>query len=163
MAGLENGALQFGVLARHLKDTGQGELRKALYKGINDAARPLARRIRNLEHLKPYMPDRYAAILAADLSVTVSKRASESSPGVVLVAKSAARLEQGRKVGWIDQGFINHPVFATGPREEWRWVNRQTGGMKPGFFSDPVRDCAPQVRAEIFRQMTEVARKATGG
>lgn len=160
MPGLENGALQFGVLAKHLKDTGQGGLRKGLYKAINDAARPLAREISRVEHLKPYMPDRYAPILAADLTVTVSKRTSDANPGVTLRAKGRQR---ARKVRYLDRGFINHPVYATGPRDEWRWANGQTGGMKPGFFSDPTGHAAPEVRAAILREMTEIARKATGG
>jgi hypothetical protein len=160
VAGLENGALQFAVLAKHLKDTGQGELRKKLYKAINDSARPLAREISRVEHLKPYVPDRYAAILAADLTVTVSKRTSGSDPGVTLRAKGR---ERSRKVRFLDAGFINHPVYPRGPRSEWRWANGQTGGMKPGFFSDPTEHAAPDVRAAILKEMTEIARKATGG
>src|SRR5438128_1720725 len=142
MPGLENGAAQFGVLARHLKDTGQGELRKKLYKGIGDAVRPLAREISSVEHLKSYMPDRYAAVLATDLAVTISKRTSDASPGVSIRAKGRQR---ARKVRWLDRGLINHPIYATGPRDEWRWANRQAGGMKPGFFSDPVKHAVPDV------------------
>ncbi len=160
MPGLERGALEFAVLSKHLKETGQGELRRKLYKAINDSARPLAREISRVEHLNPYMPDRYAAVLAADLTVTVSKRTSDASPGVTLRAKGRQR---ARKVRWLDRGFINHPVFATGPRDEWRWANGQTGGMRPGFFSDPTEHAGPQVRAAILREMTEIARKATGG
>ncbi len=160
MSGLENGALQFGVLAKHLKDTGQGELRKKLYKGINDTARPLAEEISSVEHLKPYVPDRYAPILAADLTVTVSKRTSDANPGVSIRAKGRQR---ARKVRWLDRGFINHPIYATGPRDEWRWANGQRGGMRPGFFSDPTEHAAPEVRNAILREMTEIARKATGG
>jgi len=160
VAGLENGALQFGVLAKHLKDAGQGELRKKLYKAINDTARPLAREISSVEHLKPYVPDRYAPILAADLTVAVSKRTSDANPGVSIRAKGRQR---ARKVRWLDRGFINHPIYATGPRDEWRWANGQRGGMKPGFFSDPTEHAAPDIRAAILREMTEIARKATGG
>ena len=160
MAGLENGALQFGVLAKHLKDAGQGELRKKLYKAINDTARPLAREIASVEHLKPYVPDRYAPVLAADLTVTVSKRTSDANPGVSIRAKGRQR---ARKVRYLDRGFINHPIYARGPRDEWRWANGQTGGMKPGFFSDPTEHAAPEVRRAILTEMTEIARKATGG
>jgi hypothetical protein len=160
MAGLENGALQFAVLAKHLKDTGQGELRKKLYKAINDAARPLAEEISSVRHLKPYMPDRYAAVLSTDLAATISKRTSDRDPGVSIRAKGR---ERKRKVFHLDDGLINHPVFARGPRPWRTWANNQTGGMRPGFFSDPTRDCAPRVRAAILKEMTEIARKATGG
>jgi hypothetical protein len=103
MAGLENGALQFGVLAKHLKDTGQGELRRKLYKAINDTARPLAREISSVEHLKPYVPGRYAPVLAADLPVTVSKRTSDANPGVTIRAGGAA--SGPWKVRFPDRGF----------------------------------------------------------
>jgi hypothetical protein len=72
------------------------------------------------------------------------------------------KARQGRrKIASLNAGTINHPVYAQGARSDWRWRNYQTGGMKPGFFSDPTRRAAPQVREAILTAMTTVANKVT--
>jgi hypothetical protein len=127
---------------------------------INDAAQPLAREISSLAHLQPYMPDRYAAVLATDINVRASKIFA-SNPRVSISCKT--RGEHRRKVRLLDAGFINHPVYAHGPRDEWDWWNGQTGGMKPGFFSDPCAAATPQIREKVLEALTETARKITRG
>jgi hypothetical protein len=154
MPGLQAGAADFAALSRRLKDAGERGLKRELYKAINDAAKPLAREIGRDEHLKPYMPDRYAAVLASDLAVTVSRLAGRN-PGVRLIAKGRAR---GRKVQQLNAGIIEHPVF--GDRTRWR---RQLRGMKPGFFTDPAKASAPDVRDAIVAAMHETALKITTG
>ena len=67
------------------------------------------------------------------------------------------------KVRHLDDGFINHPVFARGPRPDWDWWNNQTGGMKPGFFTVPCVDAIPQIREKVLQALTETARKIAGG
>ena len=99
MPGLDGAADEFRDLAKNLRLVGADELRRELYKGINDAAQPLARQIRDPEHLKPYMPDRYAAVLAADLAVTTSKRTG-IDPGVFIRARGRGK---NRHVQRIDQ------------------------------------------------------------
>lgn len=158
---LEAGAAAFKILADHLRTAGEGGLKRDLYKAISDAAKPLAAEIANLEHLKPYLPDRYAVILSADLSVRVSKRPGKD-PGISLRTVAPMQARQGRrKVGYLDKGFINHPIYARGARSDWAWSNSQTGGMKAGFFTDPTQHAAPQVREAILAAMTEVANKVT--
>jgi hypothetical protein len=100
------------------------------------------------------MPDRYAQTLAADLAVTVSKRASRD-PGVSIRARGRAHK---RKVKQLNSGLIQHPVF--GHRD--RWVT-QSAAMRPGFFTVAARNAAPQVRKEILRAMQETARRITHG
>jgi hypothetical protein len=141
---------------REAGDEGKG-LRRELMKQINEAAKPLATEISNVEHLNPYMPDRYAAILAKDLSARASKSFSKN-PGVLIRAKAR---QHKRKVALLDAGVINHPVFARGERKTWRWKNAQTGGMKAGFFTDPCKKATPQIRARVLQAIAETDKKIT--
>jgi len=156
------GREQLRELALRLKDAGEeGKgFRRELMTQIDKAAQPLARKIASLEHLKPYMPDRYAAALAEDISVRAQKIFA-ASPRVTVSCRT--RGERRRKVRLLDAGFINHPVFGRGPRDEWDWWNGQTGGMKPGFFTDPCRGATPQIREKVLQALTETERKITGG
>jgi hypothetical protein len=160
MADLNEGVLALGLLAARLKEAGETGLKRELQKNIRNAAQPLAREIASLGHLKPYMPDRYAAVLSEDLTVRVTNRFSGSSPGVMVRAQAR---ERKRKVARLDAGTINHPVYARGPRRTWSWSNYQTGGMKAGFFTDPCRDATPQIRSKVLQAMTDTARKITEG
>ena len=104
------------------------------------------------------MPDRYAAVLAADIAVT-SQKIFAGNPRVSVRCRTLG--ERRRKVRLLDAGFINHPVFARGPRDEWDWWNGQTGGMVPGFFTDPCEKATPQIREKVLQALTETARKIT--
>ena len=143
------------ALSQRLKDAGDegNGLRRELLKQISDAAKPLAEKIATEEHLDPYMPEQYAAILARDLNVSTQKLFARN-PRISVRARGR---QHRRKVEWLNQGYINHPVFARGPRKTWRWENRQTGGMKPGFFDDAVEDMLPEVRAAVVKALDNVA------
>jgi hypothetical protein len=159
MADVNQGAIALALLAARLKEAGKQGLKRELQKNIRDAAQPLAEKIASLGHLEPYMPDRYAAVLAEDLGVRVQNRFSGTSPGVMVRAQAR---ERKRKVARLDVGLINHPVYARGARATWSWSNNQTGGMKAGFFTDPCRDATPQIRSKVLEAMTDTARKITG-
>lgn len=152
---------QLRLVAARLRDAGdEGKgLKRQLQKNITEAAQPLARKIADVEHLKPYLPDRYAAVLAADLGVKVVNRFSGGNPAVQVRAQAR---EHKRKVARLDVGLINHPVYARGRRGTWSWSNNQTGGMKPGFFSDACREATPQIRSKVLEALTETAGKITG-
>ena len=157
------GREQLRTLAARLKEAGEeGQgFRRELMQQITDAAEPLAREIASLAHLQPYMPDRYAAVLAGDITVTSQKIFAGSSPRVSVRCRT--RGERRRKVRHLDAGFINHPIYATGPRDEWDWINNQTAGMVPGFFSDPCEKATPAIREKVLEALTETARKITRG
>ena len=157
------GREQLRVLAARLKEAGaEGQgFRRELMKQIDEAAQPLAREIASLAHLEPYMPDRYAGVLAADIAVRSQKIFAGASPRVSVTCKT--RGEHRRKVRHLDAGFINHPVFATGPRDEWNWVNNQTAGMVPGFFTVPCEKATPAIREKVLQALTETARQITRG
>lgn len=154
---LEWAAERFALLGRYLKDAGEGGLKRDLQKNINDAAKPLAEKIANVEHLKPYLPDRYAVVLSADLTVRVSQRFGPN-PGVLMRAQAR---EKKRKIARLDAGTIDHPVYPRGPRRTWSWSNYQTGGMRAGFFSDACKDEAPQIRSKVLQALAETERKIT--
>lgn len=156
------GREQLRTLAARLKEAGaEGQgFRRELIRQLGEAVKPLARDIADPVRLKPYMPDRYAAVLGADLSVGTQRLLAGPSPRISIVAKG--RMHR-RKVALLEDGFINHPVFARGPRRKWDWENRQTGGMKPGWFSDPCEKAAPDIREHVAEAMAETDRKITGG
>jgi len=68
----------------------------------------------------------------------------------------------GRKIRTLNDGLLRHPVFAdrTAPRRTWRWKD-QTASVRAGFFDDPARRAAPQVRDALLRAMREVAEEIT--
>jgi hypothetical protein len=150
------GSEQLRALAIRLKDAGdEGKgLRRELMKQLDDAAKPLVREIADLAHLKPYMPARYAGVLAGDLAVG-SQRIFASNPRVSIRAKARAHR---RKVRQVDAGILQHPLF--GDRERWF---RQTDGMRPGFFTDPCERATPQIREHVLAALTETEKKITSG
>ena len=156
------GREELRILAERLKDAGsEGKgFRRELMKQMEAAAQPLAATIADPPRLKPYMPDRYAAVLAADLAVSTQRIFAGSNPRVSVVAKGR---EHKRKVALTEDGIINHPFFAQGPRRTWDWVNGQTAGMTPGWFSDPCEEAIPDIREHVLEAMAETGRKITGG
>lgn len=159
---MAGGPEQLRALAARLKEAGEeGKgFRRELMRQLSDAAQPLAREIADVEHLKPYMPDRYAAVLAADLAVTIERHVLTANPKLTI--RAAARAHR-RKLAVLEDGRINHPVFAQGPnRRKWRWKNGQTGGMMPRFFADPCEKAAPDIRDHVIAALEETARKVAG-
>ena len=147
------GTRQLLILAERLRQAEAG-FKRDLYQAINEAAKPLAAEIRDPAHLRDYMPDRYADVLAGDMTVTVSKRYARD-PGVSIRAHGTVHR---RKVAQRNAGVITHPVFAEGPRKTWDWVTQEKG-MRPGFFTDPVEKGAPAVREQVVAAMRETARR----
>jgi hypothetical protein len=104
------------------------------------------------------MPDRYARELAPDLRLTTLKRGGQRA-SVALRLRGKTR---DRQVQRLNAGILRHPVFADRgtPRKFWRWKN-QLGGMRPGFFTDAVREHIPEIRAEVQKAIHEVGKKIT--
>ena len=154
---------QLRILAERLKEAGdEGKgFRRELMGKLDEAAQPIVKKITSLEHLKPYMPDRYAEVLAEDVWAGAQKIFSRN-PRVSIRCRT--RGERKRKVKLLDAGFINHPIWPDHrPRDEWDWMNRQTAGMEPGFFTDPCKDAAPDIREKVLQALTETDRKITRG
>jgi adenylosuccinate synthase len=156
-----SGADDFARLAKRLKDAGETGLRRELNRRLNDAVKPFARDINAAEYLYPYMPNHYADMLAGDMKVTTTKRATGYAYGVAV--KVAGRMHK-RAVETLNRGILRHPVFAGSEidRRDWKWVT-QTASMRPGFFTDAVKEAAPEIRREMEDAIQIVADKITHG
>jgi hypothetical protein len=155
------GAEEFARLARRLKDAGETGLRRELGNAINDAVKPFGATVSAAPYLRSYMPDHYADVLAGDLSVRATKRASATAYGVAI--RVAGRL-RNRQVERLNAGILRHPVFERRgtERHDWDWVD-QADGMKPGFFTDATKAAAPEIRAEVLGAVRDVAQKIAHG
>lgn len=148
---MPDAALEFAALGRALREAGENGLKREMFQAISDAAKPLAAEIRNVTHLRAYMPDRYADVLAVDIRTHIYRRTTGEEPGVTLVADAPTVGRGGRKVAQRNRGLITHPLFG----DKQRWYE-QTGGMKPGFFDDPVDRAGVQVREQIEAALQRV-------
>lgn len=157
---MADAATEFLALARALTEAGETGLKREMYKAISDAAQPLADVLKNAEYLHPYMPDRYADVLAADMDVRVYKRAG-ANPHINVTAESYR--PRNRKVIQVNAGLLRHPVFARGPRADWTWRSQEGKGMKPGFFDDAVAKAGDQVREGMAAAMDETSRQIMRG
>src|SRR5258708_34380008 len=133
---------------------GQGRRGERL-RAINGAAVPLAGEIQSFQHLAPYMPGRYAAVLAADVSVTAAKNLG-TEPSVRIRAKGRTHR---RKVIRLNDGFLTHPLF--GAREHWFTQGPAAGGLRPRFFFDPGGKPAPGLKGKVLAAVAETAEKST--
>lgn len=154
---LESQAAEFRALALRLKELGEKGLRRELTNAIRDAVKPLKAEILDPEHLKPYMPDHYVPALLSNLKVTTFSRAGLDA-GVSIRAEARTPRGSYRQVVQLEEGRIRHPVF--GDRKNWK---TQHGGMRPGFFSDAVRERGPGIRDAVVQAGHDVAQKITRG
>jgi hypothetical protein len=158
-------AEDFSRLARRLKDAGETGLRRELRNAINDAVSPFADAINGLEYLKPYMPDRYAGVLAGDLAAVTRQQASPRAYGVKVTVRGRRK---ARQVQTLNRGFLRHPVFPRNdmPRDEWTWRTQggpaKPAGMRPGFFTNAVEAAKPEIRRQVTSAMQAVAKKVAG-
>lgn len=156
--GLDELAASLNAVAVRLREIGEGGLARELQRAVVDAVAPLPGRIR--AGLPAYLPDRYAGVLEGDLSVT--RRTFLGGAGdEARVSIYASPRAKKRKLSQSNAGILWHPVF--GDRKEWR-VNAAPGhGMVPGWFSRPVEESAPEVRAAAEKAMDDIVAKAVGG
>jgi len=160
---MPEGGEELITLGRRLREAGtEGRgLRSALLAKIDEAVRPLADEIGSLEHLIPYFPDRYAAVLHNDLAVTVRRTLAGDDPKITVRAQAR---DHRRKIRLFnDFGYINHPVYARGSRRRWNWVNGQEKGMRRGFFDDAVFRHAPEIAGKGAEALRETNRMLAGG
>lgn len=158
MPGLHASVAEFAALAQRLKDEGETGLRRRMYKAISDAGEPLAAKLKDPGHLDPYMPDRYAAILADDLVVKVYKRAGVN-PSIRVIADTPR--PRNRAVVKINDGMLRHPVFARGLRSDWTW-RTQFKAMLPGFFDSAVDEVRPQIFADVDAALRDARDQIAG-
>lgn len=152
--GVNTGGQELADLARRLKDAGEGGLRRELYADIRAAAQPVLGEIRT--GLPAHMPNRYAAVLSADLVLTANVRAGRSGSVRLRAVTGGKR----RRIVTLDRGILTHPLW--GDREHWYSQGPLGGGMAPGFFTGPVDRGAPRFRGAVLGAMRRTAEKITG-
>ena len=126
---MADGSADLRRIAAHLKAAGkEGQASAGADPGPGDAA-DLAK-IAGVEHLKPYRPA--GTPKCSPRTDCPGRRPVRRQPRAEVRAKAR---DHRRKIALLDDGFINHPVYARGERKT-DVENRQTGGMRPGFFAD---------------------------
>lgn len=141
------GAEQLERLARQLRETGNGELRKELLRGIRQSTKGTLQAVR--ESAGSQLPrggglaDRVAGSKFSSRTRTAGR-----SVGVRLTAAP----NQLRGIKRLDFGDLRHPLF--GNRQHWF-----SQSVRPRFLSRPIEERAPQVRSDIQDVMNDVARK----
>lgn len=140
------GAEQFRALARHLRDVGDKDLRKELYRGIERATKPLKQAAK--ESAAENLPR--SGGLARDVAASrfsTRKRAGRD-PGISIRA-TGKRVSDVRA---LDRGRLRHPVF--GNRGVW-----VTQTVRPGWFTEAIDDKAAVVREELLQVFDALTRQ----
>ena len=154
MAGLADAAAELEALAFRLRRAGEDELLREVTKAMRDAAAPVPDEIR--AGLDPHLPNRYAAVLDADVRLGISVRTAGSDPGVSVTGTGHGK---ARKLRNLDAGRLTHPLF--GDREHW--YTQEEPSVRPGWFTGPAEAAGPRVRDGIEKALEDVAAKAVKG
>jgi len=150
-------ASELEAAAVRLRRAGQDGLARELTAAMRRGVEPVPGQIR--DGLRPHLPDRYAADLAAGMEIrTITRSGSAAADAVVSVYAKAAG--KARKLKNLDEGRLTHPLF--GDREHWYTQVGAAQGVQPGWFTGPAEAAAPRVRAELEQALADVAAKAAG-
>lgn len=137
----------FQLAAKALADLGDAKLKRALLKGMREAAAPVGRDM--VAGLAGRMPRRKGlAGRVQGATPVVQIRAAGSSPRVMIGLRS----DEGYDLGALDRGALRHPVYGRGP-----WVTQPVPakGATEAFERD-----APRVRDSIVREVTAAIQSA---
>lgn len=136
------------LVLRALRETGDKELRRELYAGLNRATKEVRGDMR--ASIPASLPSRggLAALVHARASLTTSATTGRD-PGVRIRARS-----RDYDLKRMNAGRLRHPVF--GNRGVWV---QQTEGVNPGFLDDPFKKAAPGVRREVEKVLNDIAAK----
>lgn len=143
-------AQDFKRMALDLRDAGEKDLRKQLFRGLQGATKPARQDV--LDAIPEYMPGGYAAVLRKDLKLSASSKGGKD-PQVKIKAKGKRK---DRFVGPLDRGRLRHPLF--GNRGYWFEQS-----IEAGFWTDTLTARQDEVRAELERRMAEVVRQLAEG
>lgn len=146
------GAQQFAELAKRLKGADKA-YRKELRIGLNRAVKPLREQVKT--DLPQYMPDRYALVMRKALKIKTVIRMSGKTAGVRLTATGKGR-HKSRDTRNLNRGTLRHPLWGN---RDWWYAQK----VRRGFWDEPLRAGAPDVRREIVRVITEVNKRIEGG
>jgi len=143
------GARDFYAVSKHLKEAGQGGLRKEFHKTVRDAAKPLIPKVREAARAKGPKQGGLNEALAKK-PLRVQTRTGAKTAGVRIVGtKVDPRIN--------DLGRIQHPVFGRKPK-----VVQYDADLK-GYFDDTLAKEAPAVQDAVVRAMVSYVRNLIRG
>lgn len=147
-----HGAAKLGAVAKRLKETGDKDLRKELYRGIQRAGKPA--RLAVVETARNVLPQRGGAneYIAKALKTRISTLANRSNDAAVRLTAS----RKGTDLRSINRGRLRHPVF--GNRKAWANTN-----VPKGWVQTAVVEQVPEIRREIVKVLDDVAEKMLRG
>jgi hypothetical protein len=133
------------LVARTLRDLGDKDLSRELYRGLNRATTKLKADAK--EEASKRLPRAGGlARRVAGAKLSTSRRGGRN-PGVSIRAKGMAQL------AGMDAGRVSHPVF--GNRDVW-----VTQDITPGWFSDPMEAGKGEVKVAIEDVLDDLATQA---
>jgi hypothetical protein len=142
--GLEiEGADKLRIVTRALKQFGDKDLSRGVYRGLNRATIPLRADARR--SAATVLPQRGGLADRVAKSRMTTRRRAGRNPGISIQAKGMPQLRA------MDRGVVRHPVYGRGP-----WVTQR---ITPGWFTDPMEAGAAGVRRELLRVLDEAARE----
>lgn len=142
---------ELAEISRELRRAGDQEMANELRDAINEAVAPIPGEI--ITRLPEYLPNRYAAVLAADITIRISNRVRSGAQTVRITApERGARSVDRRRLLRLNAGTLAHPLF--GNRRHWYGQ-----AVKPLFFDEPIEDRAPQIRDDIEAALERVKDK----
>lgn len=147
------GADDLARLGRQLRQAGRRDLQRELYRGINAAAKPLDQNIKYA--MDQFLPDQYAAELAASLKTTVKRRGGKN-PSVRLVGKAKTRRGVERDLSSLNRGRLRHPLF--GNRRHW--FNQ---AVRTGWWDHPIIQWRPEFARRVDQVVRDVMQKIEKG
>lgn len=150
---LDAGARAFYELSKRLKQaggSGKGSIRSEMHKAVKQAAKPLPKKVKD-EARRRFPQSGGLNRVMAKRTPKVVTRTGVQTAGVRIQDKSTdARVNE--------QGRVWHPVFG----------RRKPGKIQEipaveGYFDEPLRESAPQVRDEIVDVLADFAQKLVRG
>ena len=121
-------ASELEAAAVRLRRAGQDDLARELTAAMRRGVAPVPDQIR--AGLRPHLPDRYAADLAAGVDIKTITRAGSATTDAVVSVVAQSR-GGNRKLKRLDAGVLSHPVY--GNRENWSTQQVEAGMVhRPG-------------------------------
>jgi hypothetical protein len=150
------GANQLKSLARDLKEAGGPArgLRRELLAAMRLAGKPMVEAAKTSARLNLPRAGGLNVWVADGAKIAVRNRvAATNTVGMRIVAtEGGARLED------MDNGKVRHPTF--GRRGKGEWFDED---IRPGWFTKPLNEHAPQVQADVIFAMNIIGRRIEKG
>ena len=147
-----HGAAKLGAVANRLKETGDKDLRKELYRGIQRAGKPARAAV--VAAAREVLPKRGGVndFIADALKTRISTLANRSNDAAIRLTAS----RKGTDLRSINRGRLRHPVF--GNRKAWSDTK-----VPKGWVEAAVVEQTPEIRKEIVKVLDDVAEKMLRG